>query len=109
MDGNRGLPDWWTYPVRCADGHEWGPGRVIVSWLPCQCDPARQAQAKGSGHRMIACRAPGCVFVVYEPPHDPATAGLAQAASVNASRSRSASGTQRSSLGSRVLAMAARG
>jgi len=19
-------PDWWRYPERCANGHEWGPG-----------------------------------------------------------------------------------
>jgi len=44
---------------------------VIVSWLPCQCGPARAALARGSGHRTIACRAPGCEYVCYEPPHEP--------------------------------------
>ena len=52
------------------------PGRVIVSWQPCLCDPARAAQPRGSGHWVIACRAPGCTAEVFEPPHDPATAGL---------------------------------
>jgi hypothetical protein len=73
-----GLPDWWTYPTCCANGHGWRPGRVIVSWMPCLCAPAREAQEKGPGHRVIACRAPGCGFEVYQPPHDQATAGLAQ-------------------------------
>jgi hypothetical protein len=65
------LPEWWTYPTHCGHGHPWGPGRVIVSWLPCQCGPARAAQPRGSGHRTIACRAPGCRYVCYEPPHEP--------------------------------------
>jgi hypothetical protein len=69
------LPDWWIYPTKCGNGHAWGPGKVIVSWLPCQCDPAREAQPRGSGHRTVACHVPGCGFEVCEPPHDPATAG----------------------------------
>lgn len=73
-----GLPDWWTYPTCCANGHQWRPGRVIVSWMPCLCDAAREAQDKGPWHRVIACRSPDCGFEVYQPPHDPATAGLAQ-------------------------------
>src|SRR5215469_10929319 len=67
-------PRWWTYPIRCANGHPWGPGRVRVSWRPCQCAPARATQPRGSGHRMIACGVPGCRSVFFEPPHDPATA-----------------------------------
>jgi hypothetical protein len=70
------LPDWWTYPKYCGRGHAWGPGRVLVSWMPCQCDPAREAQLRGSGHRLVECRAPGCGWTDYEPRHDPATAGL---------------------------------
>jgi hypothetical protein len=69
------LPDWWIYPKYCGHGHPWGPGRVIVSWTPCQCQPAREAQAKGSGHRLIECRTPGCGWVDYEPLHDESTAG----------------------------------
>jgi len=42
--------------------------------MPCQCAPAREAMRRGSGHRMIACQAPGCRSVCYEPRHDPATA-----------------------------------
>lgn len=71
------LPDWWTYPKYCGQSHRWGPGRVIVSWTPCQCRPAREAQAKGSGHRLVECRTPGCGWVDYEPLHDESTAGLA--------------------------------
>jgi hypothetical protein len=63
-------PDWRTYPTQCERGHPWGPGRVIVSWMPCQCEPARAAQPRGSGHRTITCRT-GCESVVYEPRHDP--------------------------------------
>jgi hypothetical protein len=74
MDVQR--PDWWTYPICCGNGHPWGPGRVIVSWQPCLCDPAREAQPRGSGHRLIECRTPGCGWVDYEPLHDPETAGL---------------------------------
>ena len=22
-------PEWWPYPERCENGHEWGPGRVL--------------------------------------------------------------------------------
>jgi hypothetical protein len=72
MDVQR--PRWWTYPIECANGHAWGPGRVRVSWRPCQCAPARAAQTRGSGHRMIACGVPGCRSVFFEPPHDSATA-----------------------------------
>jgi hypothetical protein len=72
MDVRR--PDWWTYPDQCQHGHQWGPGRVIVSWMPCQCAPARAARARGSGHRTIACREPGCTSVYYEPRHDRETA-----------------------------------
>jgi hypothetical protein len=46
-----------------------------VSWLPCQCGPARAAQPRGSGHRTIACRTPGCRYVCYEPPHEPDPGG----------------------------------
>jgi hypothetical protein len=42
-------PDWWTYPDECQQGHPRGPGRVIVSWMPCACEPAREAQACGPG------------------------------------------------------------
>jgi hypothetical protein len=65
------LPDWWTYPTKCERGHRWGPGRVIVSWQPCGCGPAREILAKGSGHRTISCRVPGCGATHYQPRHEP--------------------------------------
>jgi len=66
------LPNWWTYPAQCAAGHPWGPGKVIVSWQPCHCGPARAVLPTGSGHRTISCRAQGCGAIHYDPPHDPA-------------------------------------
>ena len=68
MDVHR--PAWWTYPIRCGNGHPWAPGRVLVSWEPCQYAPARAAQPRGSGHRLIACRTEGCDWIVYKPPHE---------------------------------------
>jgi hypothetical protein len=68
------LPEWWTDPEHCGNGHPWGPGRVLLSWMPCQCDPARKARPRSPGHRVIACRAPGCEWTVHHPPHDPASA-----------------------------------
>jgi hypothetical protein len=60
---------WWDYPLQCAYGHEWAPGRVIVSWEPCEC-PA--AQAHHMGHRRVSCQAPGCRSVWRDPPHEKA-------------------------------------
>jgi hypothetical protein len=74
MDVRR--PWWWSYPTECGHGHVWAPGRILVSWMPCLCDRARKERPRGSGHRMIECRTPGCDWVVYEPPHDPASARL---------------------------------
>jgi len=51
------LPEWWCFPVRCQAGHAWGPGRVIVSWSPCDCPPAVARQPKGPGHRTVRCNA----------------------------------------------------
>jgi hypothetical protein len=68
--GDVSRPDWWAYPVACGHGHPWGPGRVIVSWLPCACGPAREAQAKGPGHLRVSCRAEGCPSVWYKPRHE---------------------------------------
>jgi hypothetical protein len=28
-------PDWWCYPERCGNGHEWGPGLAGLGWM---CD-----------------------------------------------------------------------
>jgi hypothetical protein len=71
-------PAWWFYPERCESGHEWGPGRVLVSWMRCHCAPARAAhpQRAAWGHLKVACTEPGCTFVWYRPPHDPEGYGV---------------------------------
>ncbi len=68
------LPDWWCYPQACQYGHEWGPNRVIVSWVICHCPPAVAAHGgyEGAGHLAVYCAAaPGCRSVWYEPWHEP--------------------------------------
>jgi hypothetical protein len=64
------LPAWWCYPERCSNGHEWGPGRVIVSWMPCDCPPAvaDRGGVSGAGHQVVYCNAAeGCRSVWYSP------------------------------------------
>ncbi len=65
-------PDWWYYPLECEHGHEWGPGRVLVSWQRCHCAPARAAHPDRHawGHLTVTCRAPGCGWTWYEPRHE---------------------------------------
>jgi hypothetical protein len=70
---SRPLPYWWAYPAHCSRGHPWGPGRVIVSWTPCDCDPAIADPSAGQGHLTVRCRAQGCPSLWRRPPHDPAT------------------------------------
>lgn len=67
------LPEWWCYPTRCQNGHEWAPGRVIVSWMLCDCPPAVAAsgQAAGARHRTVRCLVEGCGSVWYSPRHEP--------------------------------------
>jgi hypothetical protein len=60
-------PSWWSYPERCHRGHEWGPGRVIVGWMPCDCPSA--ITASGMGHLWVRCQEPGCSSVWYQPTH----------------------------------------
>ena len=65
-------PNWWCYPERCANGHEWGPGRIIVGWMPCDCPPARAEREHGPGHMVVYCdAAPGCRSAWYRPRHEP--------------------------------------
>ena len=59
-------PGWWRYPPECRYGHPWGPGLVIVSWLPCGC-------AGGDGHLRVSCADPACASVWYSPQHVPGT------------------------------------
>jgi len=65
-------PDWWRYPERYANGHEWGPGRVLVSWQRCHCAGAQTLHPDRAiwGHFTVACREPGCQSVWYDPPHE---------------------------------------
>src|SRR5215467_8051194 len=62
-----GVPDWWPYPPRCQAGHAWGPGRVIVSWSPCDCPGAMTDP--GRGHQVVRCGEPGCTSAWYRPRH----------------------------------------
>jgi hypothetical protein len=37
--------------------------------------PSVRAQPRGSGHRVVKCRAPGCDLAWYGPWHDPGSGG----------------------------------
>ena len=62
-------PDWWCYPERCQNGHEWGPGLITVSWVLCDCPAAQAASGGGAArHMAVFCNAaPGCRSVWYRP------------------------------------------
>jgi len=49
-----------------------GPGNVIVSWMPCDCEPANDSGHLG--HLTVSCQADGCDSRWYRPRHDTATA-----------------------------------
>ena len=72
-------PAWWFYPQQCGIGHEWGPGRVLVSFTRCGCPPVRAAYGEtgGFGHLTVACGEQGCRSVWYDPPHEPQRPGRA--------------------------------
>jgi hypothetical protein len=61
-------PAWWKYPEACENGHLWGPGRVIVSFVPCSCKYALAEPERG--HLSVSCQYPGCVSRWRKPPHD---------------------------------------
>jgi hypothetical protein len=47
-----------TKPERCLYGHSLAPGMPQkISWLPCICDPAREAaeRGRGMGHVTLWC------------------------------------------------------
>jgi len=75
-------PDWWCYPEHCQNGHEWGPGLIIVSWSLCDCAPAVATSGGGaSGHLPVYCAAaPGCRSVWYRPRCERRLAAMASAA-----------------------------
>lgn len=49
----------WNLPLTCRKGHHWGPGRVTVSWAPCDC-PTTEVDP-GCGHLVVHCRQLRCV------------------------------------------------
>lgn len=58
-----------TPVTACPLGHDLGPGRFRVSWLPCSCTPAIEGNR---GHLTVTCNAcsrEGIRAVRYEPPH----------------------------------------
>jgi hypothetical protein len=63
-------------PERCPYGHSLAPGMPQkISWLPCLCDPAREAaeHGRGMGHVTLWCGACSAEDYrdtrFYEPPH----------------------------------------
>ena len=68
-------------PDVCPYGHELKPGRIVVSWTPCICPAATEAdvRGRGMGHVRVDCRqceAEGRVTTFFEPPHDAASPPL---------------------------------
>jgi hypothetical protein len=60
------LPVWWPYPSACANGHPWGPGKIIVAFRRCICVGIEP----GKGHTVVYCRVSGCQDRWYTPAHD---------------------------------------
>jgi hypothetical protein len=50
------------YPERCRNGHELGPGRVLLGWFPCGTCPGTR------GHNYALCEVCGDEY--DDPPHD---------------------------------------
>ncbi len=72
------VPLFENKPERCPFGHSLAPGMPQkISWLPCICEPAREAaeRGRGMGHVTLWCQA--CSDQdhrdtrFFEPPHDP--------------------------------------
>jgi hypothetical protein len=47
-------------------GCNYGSGRVIIGWPPCDCPPAL---ARHMGHHWVKCQAEGCPSIWCDPPH----------------------------------------
>jgi hypothetical protein len=63
-------------PERCPFGHSLAPGTPQkISWLPCICEPAREAaeRGRGMGHMTVWCGTCSAEdhrdATYYEPPH----------------------------------------
>jgi hypothetical protein len=69
VNGNAGgvVDDWFLAAPQLARqaGHPWGPGRVIISFGPCDCSVAQQEPSRG--HVKIRCLEPGCTSTFHEP------------------------------------------
>jgi hypothetical protein len=61
------VPSWWDYPRGCPAGHPWGPGRVIVGWMPCDCHGV--FRHPGRGHLWVKCGEQTCTATWYRPRH----------------------------------------
>ncbi len=59
-------PNWWCYQLQCRNGHDWRPGTITVSWLPCLC-----AGNGSTGHLRVSCRTDGCTSPAWVPPASP--------------------------------------
>jgi len=59
-----------TTPRECPRGHQLGPRRVLVGWLPCLCQLARESGNNGHRtHDCNACHDEGYRAIRYDPPH----------------------------------------
>ncbi len=57
----------WQHPKMCANGHELGPGKLVLSFVMCPDCPATE---DGRGHHVIYCRVNGCrAEPAYPPGH----------------------------------------
>lgn len=59
---------WSSIPAECRLRHPWRPGTVMISWEPCECEPAQHARG---GHIKVACAAASCTEVWLSPRHRP--------------------------------------
>jgi hypothetical protein len=59
---------WPGFPEECRLGHQWKPGTVLITWRPCECEPA--ATTRG-GHVEVTCNEPGCSERWQRPLHEP--------------------------------------
>jgi hypothetical protein len=61
-------PGWWCRSERCANGHEWGPGLIMVSWSLCDARPRSRRAAAGTGAYGSALRRLAWLPVDVVPP-----------------------------------------
>jgi hypothetical protein len=68
---HRHHPDRRRLPAvpRRALANPWGPGQVIIGWMPCDCP---NAQARNFGHHYVSCQHPSCAPPLTILAHSPA-------------------------------------